>query len=474
MRHLPSPCPALLVASLIGFITPMVAEDRASGEHALTLPPMTQSDGSSASAIPSEKPTNSEGVLPRCDGWSFHLQSTVVRQQHGTFHSPYAGPNSLADKDDTEHTWTVTGFVGRRLWAGSEVYVDPELSQGIGFGNTTGIAGFPNGEATRAASSKPHYYFARYFLRQTIRLGGGSDAVTDDKNQIAGSVDRNRLVITIGKIAASDIFDANSYTHDLRTQFLNWALFDTGAWDYPADARGYTQGAVLEWITPRWAVRVGSFMEPKEANGLELDDNIARAHGDTAEVELDYELFGHGGKTRIMGYHNRAHMGSYRETLADSALNFDINQTRRYSSKQGLALNLEQELGDWAGAFLRLGWNDGSNETWAFTEIDQSAAVGCSFKGKPWKRPNDVLGIAGLLNGLSSDHRDFLAAGGVGFIVGDGQLHYGPEKILEAYYSAQLCRAFTTSIDYQLVGNPAYNRDRGPVSIVALRGHLDL
>ena len=456
MRHIFISWPTLLVASFIGFIAPIIAEDRVADEPNPGHLHTTQEDSVSISTPTSETPADPNKLLPRFDEWSLHLQSTVVRQQHWGFHSPYEGPNSLSDQDETEHTWTVTGFIGRRIWAGVEAYVDPELSQGIGFGNTTGIAGFPNGEATRAASSSSHYYLARYFLRQTIGLGGGNESVSDDKNQIAGSVDQNRLVITIGKIAANDIFDANSYTHDPRTQFLNWALFETGAWDYPADARGYTQGAVLEWITPGWAVRVGSFMEPKEANNLDLDHNIVRAHGDTAELELDYKIFDRGGKTRILGYHNRAYMGSYRETLADSALNLDITQTRR------------------AGAFLRLGWNDGHTETWAFTEIDQSAALGGSFKGTPWKRPNDVFGIAGLLNGLSSDHRDFLAAGGMGFIVGDGQLHYGLEQIFEAYYSAQLCSAFAASLDYQVVGNPAYNQDRGPISILALRGHLDL
>lgn len=417
---------------------------------------------------------DSPQLLPRLPGWSLHLQSTVVRQQHWSFTSPYVGPNSLAAQDDTEHTWTVTGYFGRRLWRECEAYVDPELAQGIGFGNTTGLAGFPNGEATRAAASAPHAYFARYFLRQVVGLGGGREALTDDKNQVAGSVDRDRLVITIGKIAASDIFDANSYTHEPRTQFLNWALFDTGAWDYPADARGYTHGAVLEWITTAWALRVGTFMEPTVANGLELDDNVVRAHGDVAEMEFDYGILGQAGKTRVLAYHNRAHMGSYSEAVGDQAVSLDLSQTRRYSSKQGIALNLEQALTDWSGVFLRLGWNDGRNETWAFTEIDQSAAVGCSCKGKPWERPDDVLGIAGLLNGLSPDHREFLAMGGLGFIVGDGQLHYGPEEILETYYSAQLWSGFIATIDYQVVGNPAYNRDRGPVSIVTVRGHLDL
>jgi high affinity Mn2+ porin len=465
---------ALLATSLCGFIDPLFAEDRATAQGIAPSITIPSADGNGMPSSPSDSLDDPAHSIPRFDGWSLHCQSTVIRQQHWKFSSPYVGTNSLSNQDDTEHTWTVTGFIGRKLWADGEVYVDPELSQGIGFGNTTGIAGFPNGEATRAASSDPHYYFARYFFRQSVNLGGGSEGVTDDKNQIAGTLDRNRLVITIGKVAASDFFDANSYAHDPRTQFLNWALFETGAWDYPADARGYTHGAVLEWITPRWAVRMGTFMEPKEANGLELDDNVSRAHGDTAEIELDYEVLGHGGKTRVLGFHNRAHMGDYRQAVVGNALTRDLGATRRYSSKQGVTLNLEQEICPWAGAFLRLGWNDGGNETWAFTEIDQSAAAGCSFKGRPWHRPDDVLGVAGLINGLSPDHRAFISAGGVGFIIGDGKLNYGLEEIFETYYCAQLCPAFAATLDFQVVGNPAYNRDRGPVSILAFRGHVDL
>jgi high affinity Mn2+ porin len=349
------------------------------------------------------------------------------------------------------------------------------MAQGIGFDDTLGIAGFPNGEATRASSSRPHYYVARYLLRQTIDLGGGEVAVADDKNQVARTVDANRLVITVGRLAATDIFDDNSYSHDPRTQFLNWAAMDTGAWDYPADARGYTNGVVVELIGPAAAVRLGTFMEPRTANQLQLDDHLARAHGDTAELELDYAFGRAAGKTRVLAFNNHAHMGSYSAALAQAGASPpDITTTEVYRSKYGLGLNCEQAITPWAGMFLRLGWNDGHSESWAFTEIDRSAAVGLALQGLPWERDSDVLGLALMVNGLSRDHRDYLAAGGYGFIIGDGRLDYAPESIVEGYYSVGFGGFLSLSIDYQLVNNPGYNHDRGPVNILAVRGHLEL
>jgi carbohydrate-selective porin OprB len=231
---------------------------------------------------------------------------------------------------------------------------------------------------------------------------------------------------------------------------------------------------VVEWIMPRAALRLGSFMEPKSANQLQLDGDVRRAHGDTAELELDYALGDAAGITRILAFDNHAHMGSYAATLADPALQNDIAATRVYRSKYGCALNCEQALTGWAGAFLRAGWNDGHSETWAFTEIDQSLACGVSIQGTPWGRPDDVLGLAGLVNGLSQEHRAYLAAGGYGFIIGDGRLTYAPEDIIEAYASVRVCPAVTVSLDYQYVTNPAYNHDRGPVSIIGVRGHIEL
>ena len=421
--------------------------------------------------------TGEQSLLPTFLDWSLHAQTTYIRQQHPAFASPYQGANSLSSGSENEHTWTATVFAARELWTGAEAVVDGEMAQGIGLDGTLGVAGFPNGEATRAASTRAHFYFARYLLRQTIGLGGGTVAVTDDNNQLASIVDADRLVLTVGRLSATDIFDGNRYSHDARTQFLNWGAMDTGAWDYPADARGYTHGVVVELITPQAALRVGSFMEPRYANALELDDNVARAHGDVAELELDYALGDAEGKTRLLAFDNHAHMGSYSAALAAGAAGGstpNLIATEDYRTKYGYGLNCEQAVNPWLGAFLRLGWNDGHSETWAFTEIDRSLAFGVAAQGLPWSRPFDVCGLAVMVNGLSRDHRDYLAAGGYGFIIGDGRLNYAPENIIEGYYSIGLDSHVTLTFDYQIVNNPAYNHDRGPVNIFALRGHLEL
>ncbi len=468
----------LLLALAAGLPSALTAEDQpAPAGPAASTPasvPTTAPGGSAGPGAPAAGADDEFRLLPLVPDWSLHAQTTVIRQSHGAFSSPYQGANSLTPGSENEHTWTATVFVARRLWQGAVAVVDGEMAQGIGLDGTLGIAGFPNGEATRAASSRPHYYFARYLLRQTINLGGAPVAVEDDSNQVADTVDANRLVITVGRLSATDIFDANSYSHDPRTQFLNWAAMDTGAWDYPADARGYTHGLVVELIGPAAALRLGTFMEPRYANSLELDDNVARAHGDTAELELDYALGTAAGRTRLLAFDNHARMGSYGAALGQNPAAPDITATEVYRSKYGLGLNCEQALTAWAGLFLRLGWNDGRSETWAFTEIDRSAAFGASLQGLPWGRDGDVLGLALMVNGLSRDHRDYLAAGGYGFIIGDGRLNYAPESIIEGYYSLGISRMLSLSLDYQVVNNPAYNHDRGPVSILALRGHLEL
>ena len=426
--------------------------------------------------IPVASPTETErrGLIPNYEGWSLHAQSTWVLQAHDGFRSPYNGQNSLSGEKESAHTWTMTAFLGGRLWHGGEVYLNPEMAQGSGLSGSVGVAGFPNGEATRASSPDAHFYLARYFFRQTIGIGEGAIDMSDDKNQIAGKVSSQRLTLTVGKVAANDFFDNNKYSHDARSQFLNWGFVDAGAWDYPADARGYTNGIIAEMILPRGTLRIGTFMEPLEANGLELDDNVIHAHGDTVEGEVNYEIGGHSGKSRLLGFINHGYMGNYREAIEDLSANVDVTQTRSYSTKSGIVLNLEQEVFDGLGVSLRAGWNDGKTETWAFTEIDRSLALGISTNGALWSRTGDTLGIGGLVNGLSPDHREYLAAGGVGFIVGDGQIEYAYEKILEAYYSAQVYSVFAFSMDYQLVGNPGYNNERGPVSILALRAHADL
>ena len=404
--------------------------------------------------------------------WSFHGQLTVIEQTHGGFDSPYSGVNSLQATHEDQHTATTTLFLGRALWPGGELYYNPEVTQGTGLSGTIGVAGFPNGEATRAGSKRPEYNTARLFLRQTIGLGGPAEDVASDINQLAGSTPAERLILTLGKLSATDLFDGNAYSHDPRTQLLNWALMDNGAWDYPSDTKGYTGGFTAEWRIARRSLRWGIFLEPEEANGGSFDSHWSSAHGQAFEWEERYTVSGQPGKWRVLVFSNRAHMGSYAEALQSAgAAAPDVTLSRRYRYKNGAGLDWEQQATASLGLFVRAGFNDGRTETWAFTEIDRTVSAGLSLKGGAWHRPDDTLTVALLLNGLSSEHRRYLAGGGYGFIVGDGRLAYGPERILEVLYDWKASRWLAVGTDTQLVANPGYNRDRGPVVIFAARMH---
>lgn len=404
--------------------------------------------------------------------WSLHGQATTVTQGHGAFSSPYAGGNSLESRKETRNSFTATLFLGRRLWEGAELYVNPELIAGQGVSQVLGLAGAPNGEIFRVDSPELKVSLARFFLRQGWDLGGGTEPVAADQNQLAGTHARRRVVVTAGKLALGDIFDANAYAHDPRTQFLNWSLMDTSSWDYPADTRGYSWGAAFELYWDDWAFRAGSFMVPTTANGMYFDHEASRAHGDVIEIEHDHEIGGRAGHVRVLGYANHARMGRYRQALEASPVSPDVTQSRQPGRvKYGWGLSADQALTADLGVFLRAGWNDGRTETWAFTEVDRTLAAGLSLAGTGWSRAQDRLGIALVINGLAPDHRDYLAAGGQGFMLGDGRLNAGQERLFEAYYTFALGQFVTATLDAQRIGNPGYNRDRGPVDLYALRLH---
>ncbi len=405
------------------------------------------------------------------EDWSVHFQATTVSEMHGSFSAPYGGANSLQTNEPWQTTETGTIFVGRRLWSDGELYLNPEVSGGKGLSGTVGAAGFPNGEATRVGATTLTPYLARLFFRQTFNLGSTVGAVEADANQLGGKRAKSNIILTVGRFAAGDVFDDNSYSHDPRTQFSNWSLMANGAWDFPADTRGYTYGLAVELNQPDWAVRAGALAEPSEANGSKFDHKLSRAFGTVVELEKSYSITEQKGVVRFLAYVNSARMGSYRQTIDNPRYGMDVTLTRRYRLKQGLGLNFEQTIAPDLGVFGRAGWNDGHTETWAFTEIDNTFSLGLSLKGTSWQRKSDTVGLAGVSNGLSSDHRDYLAAGGYGFIVGDGRLNYRREEILEGYYAAQIYRGLTLSFDLQYLANPAYNRDRGPVLVSGLRIH---
>ena len=404
--------------------------------------------------------------------WSLHGQTTFIEQAHPGFSAAYSGSNSLDPSGEEKHTFSLTVFLGHALWRGAALYYDPEVTMGQGLSGTVGIAAFPNGEGTRASSNAPEYDTARLFIRQVINLGGAASRVDDDQNQVAQTQDSERLTLTLGKLSATDIFDNSAYSHDPRTQFLNWALVDDGAWDYPADSKGYTGGFTAEWTQASHTLRYGIFMEPRVANELPLDSRVGKAHGQALEWEERYAAGGRSGALRALAFWNRAHMGLYQAAIEGRGPP-DVTLSRAYRSKAGAGLEWEQELADGLGVFARAGFNDGRTETWAYTEIDRALSAGAAADGGRWGRPGDALGLAVLASGLSSQHRAYLADGGYGFILGDGRLDYAPEEILEAYYLWQPAKWLAITPDYQFIRNPGYNRDRGPVSVFGIRVHAE-
>ncbi|MDP4236517.1 MAG: carbohydrate porin [Bacteroidota bacterium] len=414
---------------------------------------------------------NSSSDIP---AWNFYFQQTVIGQYHFDFPSAYADANSLAAHEGAAFSFTSTVFIGRRLWQGGELYCDPELAGGSGLSGSTGVAGALNGETYRIGDPAPSLAIARLYIRQSIALSEDRVAVPDAPNQIGGMQPTHRLSITLGKYSVADQFDNNSVSHDPRTQFLNWSLMSVGAWDYPADTKGYTIGATVEYSTPDVTVRAATDLVAKSANQSVFDKNLSQAHSETVELEIPESVLSGTGTIRILGFHTLAHMGNYLQAIqSDSGRVPDITSTRAYGrAKYGFGLNIDQTLGKYVTVFSRASWNDGRNETWMFTEIDRSFSAGCAFDGVFRKPGDDILRGAFVLNGISDDHRKYLEAGGSGFILGDGKLNYALESIVELQYLTRITSYFALSADYQFVLNPGYNKDRGPVHVVGLRGHV--
>ena len=411
---------------------------------------------------------------PTPPDWTLHAQSTWIEQGHFDFNSPYEGANSLTAAEQWERTFSFSLYAGYQFLPGLALYVNPDVFQGHGLSNTLGMAGYPNGEGVKAAFPNLHPNLSRLYLQDVIGLGGGKEKVEDGQDQVAGSVDVNRVTLSLGKFAADDFFDKNAYSADTRSQFMNWSLWESGAWDYPADVLGFTAGFVAEWTTPDWTLHYGLFMEPTQSNGARLDPHLRDAHGQILEWDYRYKAGERSGTVRPFLFWNQARMGSY--ALADAAPPGadDLIASRAYRSKVGFGVNWDQALTEDLGAFARLSWDDGRTESFAFTEIDRSVALGLSEAGSRWGRKDDTVGLAVVVNAIVGDHQAYLARGGLeGLILGDGALDYGPEEVLEAYYSWQATKWLWVTPDFQYAVNPGYNRDRGPVPIYALRVHVE-
>ena len=446
------------------------AQDSLSGELSSerTIALIAQKDSDSK-----DEGSNDESQAPEHQNWLLHVQGTEIFQGQPGFHSPYRGANSLPPEDDFRQTSSLDLYLGVRLWPGGELYLNPEYYQGFGFADTHGIAAFPNAEAYKIGQKIGDIFNARMFLRETIGLGGEQEELAGDELQLAERVDISRLTFTIGRLSVGDQFDTNAYAHSARTQFLNWVLNDNGAFDYAADSLGVIEGATIELNQKNWALRYGIFDVPRVSNGLAKDTHFLKAWQQVLEFEQRYRVEDHPGVIRFLGWLESAHMGSYRETLANPSLMEDITLTRRYRYQYGFGLSAEQEITRDLGAFVRASWRDGQEEVWQFTDVDQSLSAGLQLKGYAWGRPGDTVGLAGIVDGLSSAHKDFLAAGGLGPLIGDGKLpHYAVEGVMETYYDAEVMKGIHLAVDYQFVANPAYNSDRGPVNIFSARFHF--
>jgi high affinity Mn2+ porin len=415
---------------------------------------------------------------PAPDVVNFHGQTTVVWQGYPAMRSPYAGTNSLPGTSQGRETVDLTLYAGIRLWQGAELWISEEINQGFGLSDSHGVAGFPSGEAFKLGSSYPYTRLQRAFLRQTIDLGGKSEKVDADIGQFAGWRTANRLVITVGRFEVPDIFDTNKYANSPRTDFLNWSLINAGTFDFAGDAWEYTYGAAVEWYFGSWTLRGGVFdLSASPEGGISPDafglDPTFQQFQLVGEIEERHELWGQPGKLKITGYLSRGRAGRYEDAIALAQITgqpADITAVRNYTSRPGVSINLEQQISPTVGLFVRAGWADPNIEPWDFTDIDRTLSGGFSLNGKNWGRPDDTIGIAGVVNSISGVHQAFLDAGGLGILIGDGQLpNPGSEKILEAYYSYALSSATRITFDYQYITNPAYNTDRGPVHAFAGR-----
>lgn len=415
------------------------------------------------------------------DRYSLHGQTTLIAQGVPGFRSPYRGPQSLVPAQ-TQQTTTATVFAGFKLWEDTELYYNPEFSQGFGLSGTTGVAGFVNGEAQKAGAAFPRLRSNRYFVRQTFGLGGETEDVPDGPNQVATTRDVERVTVIAGKFALGDFFDGNIYAHDPRVDFFNWSLWAASAWDFPANLPGFTQGLVVEYNRAEFALRAAYTQVPDQPSSDVLDPRVFERQGLNVEFEGRYTLpaLERPGVLRLGLFSNVGNVADFRQVAALTAAGVFPDAvtatalTRAPRRKTGFYANLQQAVTDDLGVFARASFNDGRNESLSFTDIDRSFSGGFSLKGTAWGRPDDTIGVGAAVNEITAAHRAFFAVGGLGLLIGDGRLpRYAPEAAFEAFYAHSLTKAMTVTFDYQHVENPAYNAQRGPADFFATRLHVD-
>lgn len=407
------------------------------------------------------------------------IQANFIRQQQPSFPALYSGPNSLSADKEHATSRVETLYSGFRITKNLEFLFDLESAGGAGLSDALGVAGFTNVDVVRNPALGEAPYVSRVMLHYTLPLSSETVEATRNPLGLASRVPRRRLEFRLGKLSTVDFFDLNSVGSDSHMQFMNWAAVNNGAFDYAADTRGYTYGLIIEYYDKWWAARYGELLMPTVANGITLDWNIARAGGQNLEFEIRPELLKSRQTVfRALTFLNRANMGNYNEAIANyltgKTVTPDIVLSRQQGRvKYGFGLNAEQELTASLRVFGRVGWNDGMTESFAYTEIDRTAELGADLRGTSWKRPLDKIGAAFVIDGISKEHSEYLALGGLGFILGDGGLKYGTENIFEAYYTAHLWRGVSVAGDVQHIANPGYNQDRGPALVSSIRIHFE-
>jgi len=424
-------------------------------------------------ALTGAAPALAEDTLALPDWLAVHGQATFTLQGTPGFSSPYLGTNSLRPHERKE-TIDATLFVGVRPWAAGELWADPEVDQGFGLSNTLGVAGFPSAEAYKVGKKSPYVRLQRLFFRQTLNLGGDRQKVDGAANQFEEQQAADRLVLTLGKFSVGDVFDTNKYAHDPRADFLNWALVDTGTFDYAADAWGYSSGAAAELYRGDWTARLGAFNLSRVSNGTTLERGFQQWQLD-GEIEHRHKIAGRDGAVRVTVFRNRGRFGRFYDALAlgsATGTTPDTGAVQRRRTRMGVDLNVEQAVSDSVGVFLRAGLADGGIATYDFTDIDRTVAAGAAISGKSWGRGSDTVGVAAMVNAISKEFQRYLAAGGLGVLIGDGRLpHPADEAIGEFYYQWKPVAWGALTLDYQIVGNPGYNSDRGPAHVFAARLH---
>ncbi len=434
---------------------------------------------------PSADKDDALSIFPRHQWGRFWIsgQANFIEQGHGDFRALFSGPNSLRNTAEHAGSRIFTLYTAARLSDSSDLVFHLEEASGLGISNSLGLAGYTNIDVVRIPgegsplSTAP--YAARLIFRYVVPLSHEVEETEPGPLGALKTLPKRRIEFRIGRFALPDFVDVNAVGSDSHFQFMNWTLVNNGAWDYSADTRGYTWGAYAEYHDVYWSLRFVEALMPKIANGIDLDWDVRRAHGQNLELELRPKIFAKRDTTiRLLGYRNVADMGNYREAihafLAHQTATPDIIASRQQGrTKNGVGLNLQQDITSILRAFLRLGYNDGHNESFAYTEDDQTVSFGADLRGEPWSRKNDKIGVAFVSNGLSRDHREYLALGGLGFLLGDGALIYGRETIVESYYTAHVWRGVFAALDLQHVNNPGYDRARGSVWVPGLRLHLE-